>query len=132
MISFVERIVNSYMAKIVSNLGYFFEANTGIRFVKVSTLSLMSTWIPGINLLSLLQGYRCKTGLLSTCFKNNDRMSSLIEKVLRKPFNITATPPPKLSLYLKINNLAGWYNNALEDDMANHVKNVIQVPELGV
>jgi hypothetical protein len=64
---------------------------------------------------------------LTTCFANNDRLATLIENVLTKPFDIVATPAPKLSLFLKLNHLAGWYNNALEDDMATYVKNVIAV-----
>jgi hypothetical protein len=44
IITFVESVVNTYLAKIVSNLGYFFEANTGIRYVKVVS-SEFPRWI---------------------------------------------------------------------------------------
>ena len=82
---------------------------------------------PRLFLMPINQGLKCKTSLLATCFTNNERLHTLTERVLRRPFGICAEPKPKLSLFLKIKHLAGWYNNALEDDMSSAVRNCLEV-----
>ena len=64
--------------------------------------------------------------LISTFMNHNDRLSIILNSSLR-PFNLKATPDPKLSLYLSCDTLLQWYSSAIHAEMRMHIDNIFAV-----
>ena len=72
------------------------------------------------------QGLTSKVELISTFMKHNDRLSIILSSSLR-PFNLIASPDPKLSLYLSCDTLLQWYSSAIHAEMRMRIDDTLAV-----
>jgi hypothetical protein len=97
--------VNGYFIELVGLLARFFKGSEGMRKI---------------------QGLQSKMQLITSFMEHDDRLASMLDSALR-PYNLTATPKPQLSLFLNLDTLIGWYSTVLHYEMRACINSVVNI-----
>jgi hypothetical protein len=105
--SCITTLINGYYNNLVQELGYFFDSK---------------------DVLKSLSGNQSKLALIEFFIEYDGHLKGVIENALR-PYKLSASPAPNLSLALSVEELMSWYVVLLRIEMLDLVNRTFQISQ---
>ena len=92
----------------------------------IELVGLLAQFFKGHSTMKNIQGLQSKMQLITTYMRHDDRLALMLESAIR-PFDMSITPRPLLSLLLNLDTLLAWYSSVLHQEMKACVDSVVNI-----